>query len=82
MCVWVLEESVEELKVIAGPIPVLVPSLSSSGEPDAIVVADAPAGECHVGGRRRGRDDCWFGGSVRAADLRDPGDEPLPGMKV
>ena len=52
VCVWVLDESVQ---VIAGLIPILVPSLSSSGELDAIaltVVADAPAGECHVSGRR------------------------------
>jgi len=82
VCVWVLEESVE---VIAVLIPVLVPSLSSSGEPDAIalaVVAEAPAGECHVGGRRRGSDDCCFGGIARAADLREPDDEPPPGVKV
>lgn len=78
---WVLKESEDT----AGLIPVPVPSLSSFGDPNATtlaVVTDVTAGECHVGGRRRGRDDCCFGGSERTTDLREPGDDPLPGGNI
>jgi hypothetical protein len=79
--VWVLKESNDT----AGLTSVPAPSLSSFGDPNATtlaVVTDATAGECHVGGRRRGRDDCCFGGSERTTDLKEPGDDPLPGGNV
>jgi hypothetical protein len=61
--VWVLRDSDE---AIAGLMLVLVPSLSSSGDPETTtlpVVTDAPVGECHGCRQRRGRDDCCFEGS-------------------
>ena len=77
VCVWVLEESVE---VIAGLIAVLVPSLSSSGELDAIALQSSrtPRRE----NATSADEDCCCGGSVRAAGLREPDDEPPPGVKA
>jgi hypothetical protein len=80
--VWVLKDSEEFLAVL---MLVVVLSLSSSGDPkDATlaVVKDAREGECHAGGRRRGRDDCCLGSCKREMDLGEPVDDTLAGGNI
>jgi hypothetical protein len=63
---------------------VLVLILLPSSSRDAVlpIFMDAAAGECHVGGRRRGRDDCRFGRCEQTMDLKEPDDDALSGGKI
>jgi hypothetical protein len=78
--IWVVKDSDDEFRAVA-----LVSS--SVGPEDAdfgvvgVVLKDGLMGEWTVGGRRRGRDDCWRGRRDRARDFDDPGDW-FPGGKT
>jgi hypothetical protein len=67
--VWILEVSEEFLMVL---MLVVVLSHSSSGDATLAVETDPREGECHAGGRRRGRENCCLESCERERDLGEP----------
>lgn len=47
-----------------------------------VVTKGVAVGGCHVGGRRRGSDDCCLGSRERAIDLTEPDNDALPGGNI